>query len=248
VSSPPLAPAAWRRTAAVTWWDLRSVLGNGEQLIVMAVIPVGLLLAIALTGTPDLSPLPQGSGALAAAVAVATVSSAFTGQAIAVAFDRRSGLLRFFIATPAGRRGVVAGRLLSVVVLVLGQLVVLLCAALAIRVEVSWSIAAALAVTVIAGTAAFAALGLLLGGTARAEAVLAVANLAWLLMVAGGGLVLPPDRLPLADLVALTPPGLLGEAARVAAAEGRIDPGRCVALLLWAVPLGVAAARLLRWR
>ena len=41
------------------------------------------------------------------------------------------------------------------------------------------------------GTAAFASLGLLLAGTLRAEATLAAANLIYLLLLAGGAVVLP---------------------------------------------------------
>lgn len=49
----------------------------------------------------------------------------------------------------------------------------------------------AVVVTVLLGTAAFAALGLLLAGVLRAEATLAAANLVYLLLLAGGGVVLP---------------------------------------------------------
>ena len=43
----------------------------------------------------------------------------------------------------------------------------------------------------LAGTAAFVALGLLLAGTLRSEAVLAVANLVWVLLAAGGAVLVP---------------------------------------------------------
>ena len=41
------------------------------------------------------------------------------------------------------------------------------------------------------GTAAFASLGLFVAGVLRAEATLALANLVYLLLMAGGGVVLP---------------------------------------------------------
>jgi ABC-2 type transport system permease protein len=227
---------------------VRTVLGNAEQVLVTAILPVALLVTLVVTETPDLAPLPQGPAALAAAVAVAVVSSAFTGQAIALAFDRRSGLVRFLVATPLGRSGVVGGRLVAVAVVVAGQLVLLVAAAAALGVPLSPSRVGALAVVAACAAAAFTGFGLLLGGTVRAEGVLAVANLAWVAMVSLGGLVVPPERLPAAWLTGVLPPGLLGEAARAATVDGRVDAMACLALLAWAAVAGSLAGRLLRWR
>ncbi len=229
-------------------WDLRTVVGNGEQLLVAAVIPTSLLVALTVTGAPGLGPLPRAPAALAAAVAVAVVSSAFTGQAIGLAFDRRSGLVRFLVTTPLGRSGVVAGRLLAVVAVVAAQLGLLLATAAVLGHRPELSALVALVTVTACGTAAFAGLGLLLGGTVRAEGVLALANLAWLAMVGLGGLVVPVDRLPGAAVTGVLPPGLLGEAARAAVVEGRLDVVACLLLLAWAALAAGLAARLLRWR
>lgn len=245
--SAPAAPLP-ARLAAAGWWDLRTIVGNGEQVLVTAVIPVLLLVAMVRTATPDLSPLPQGPAALAAALAVAVVSSAFTGQSIALAFDRRSGLLRYLVTTPLGRRGVVAGRVIATAVLVPAQAVVLLVTAAVLGVPLGIDAVLSLVVVSFCGAAAFGPLGLLLGGTVRAEAVLAIANLSWLVMLALGGLVIPLDRSPGGTLVAFVPPGLLGEAARAAAVDGRVDALACLGLLAWGAVLAVLAGRLLRWR
>ncbi|MGF1662199.1 MAG: ABC transporter permease [Kineosporiaceae bacterium] len=250
-AGPPGAPGAAppaRRLLAAVGWDLRTLLGNGEQLLVTAVVPTALLVALAVTGTPDLTPLPQAEAALAAAVAVAVVSSAFTGQAIALAFDRRSGLVRFLVTTPLGPAGVVAGRLVAVAIVVAAQLTLLLATAALLGHRPAPAALAGLVVVAGCGTAAFAGLGLLLGGTVRAEGVLAVANLAWLAMVGLGGLVVPVERLPGAAVAGVLPPGLLGEAARAAAVEGRVDVAACLMLLTWAALAAGLAARLLRWR
>jgi ABC-2 type transport system permease protein len=248
VTGAAAAAPAWRRLRAAVGWDLRTLLGNGEQLLVTAVIPTALLVGLTVTGTPDLAPLPRAEAALAAAVAVAVVSSAFTGQAIALAFDRRSGLVRFLVTTPLGRPGVVTGRLVAVATVVAAQLALLVATAALLGYRPDPAALAGLAVSAGCGTAAFAGLGLLLGGTVRAEGVLAVANLAWLAMVALGGLVVPVERLPGAAVTGLLPPGLLGEATRAAAVEGRIDPVACLLLLGWAALAAALAARLLRWR
>ena len=49
---------------------------------------------------------------------------------------------------------------------------------------------------VLLGCAAFGALGILVGGTLRAEITLAVANLIWLVLVFVGGIVVPVDEMP----------------------------------------------------
>ena len=66
---------------------------------------------------------------------------------------------------------------------------------------------------VVLGTAAFGALGLLIAGTLRAEATLAVANLVYVVLLVGGGLLVPLSRYPgnSAPVLELLPSGALGE-------------------------------------
>ena len=106
---------------------------------------------------------------------------------------------------------------------------------------------AALAV-VLLGTASLTALGLLLGGTVRAEGVLAVANLVWVLLVAGGGVLLPASAAgPLAPVVVLLPSGAVGEGLRAALGTGAV-PGTALAVLAgWTVVAVLAARRWFRW-
>ena len=72
------------------------------------------------------------------------------------------------------------------------------------------------------GTAAFVALGLLVAGLLRAEAVLALANLVWVLLLAGGAVLLPAEQLParLAGVARALPSGALGEGL-----HRDLDPG-----------------------
>ena len=97
-----------------------------------------------------------------------------------------------------------------------------------------------LLVSLLLGSAAFVALALLLAGTLRAEAVLAVANLVWVLLL-GLGVLVPTDQLPgaLATVAALLPSGALGDAVRrpssTAAGPGR--SGRCSSAGAWSAAL-----------
>jgi ABC-2 type transport system permease protein len=98
------------------------------------------------------------------------------------------------------------------------------------------------------GTAAFASLGLLVAGTLRAEATLAAANLIYLLLMAGGAVVLPAKAYGGAQhLLTWLPSGALGEAVRGALIHGSCYGRDQVVLLAWAVVGTVLTARTFRW-
>nr|WP_236723349.1 ABC transporter permease [Mycobacterium avium] len=193
--------------------ELKLLLRNGEQLLLTMFIPITLLVGLTL--------LPLGSfGQHRAAtftpviMALAVISTAFTGQAIAVAFDRRYGALKRLGATPLPVWGIIAGKSLAVVTVVFLQAILLG----AIGFALGWRpalAALALGAAVIAlGTAVFAALGLLLGGTLRAEIVLALANLMWFVFAGLGALTVDSGVIPVGVKWAarLTPSGALTEA------------------------------------
>jgi ABC-2 type transport system permease protein len=106
----------------------------------------------------------------------------------------------------------------------------------------------ALTLAVCLGTAAFAALGLFVAGVLRAEATLALANLVYLLLMAGGGVVLPTSTYGAASsLIAWLPSGALGEAVRAALVDASIDGRSLLVLAGWAVVGAVLTARTFRW-
>jgi len=236
--------------AAQAGTELRLALRNGEQVLLTLLIPAVLLLGLTLL---DLVPLPSPRiDAVAPGVlALAVMSTAFTGQAIAFGFDRRYGVVRRLAATALPRWLLVAGRLVAVLGVVVVQVVVLgaLAAALGWRpapAGVGWAL-----LLVLLGTAAFGALGLLLGGTLRAEITLAVANVVWFLLLLAGGIVVPLAQLPgpLAAVAALLPSGALAESLRAVLTTGAPPAaGPVLVLLAWAAVAGVAAARLVRLR
>ena len=239
-----------RMLAAQAGTELRLALRNGEQVLLTLLIPVVLLVGLTLL---DLVPLPSPRvDAVAPGVlALAVMSTAFTGQAIAFGFDRRYGVVRRLAATALPRWLLIAGRLVAVLGVVAVQVVVLgaIAAALGWRpapAGVGWAL-----LLVLLGTAAFGALGLLLGGTLRAEITLAVANVVWFLLLLAGGIVVPLAQLPgpLAAVAALLPSGALAEGLRTALTAGA-SPGATpvLVLLAWAAVAGLAATRLVRLR
>ena len=224
--------------------ELKLLLRNGEQLLLTMFIPITLLVGLTL--------LPLGAfGDSRAAtfvpviMALAVISTAFTGQAIAVAFDRRYGALKRLGATALPVWGIIAGKSSAVVAVVFLQAIILG----AIGFGLGWRphvIGLALGAGIIAlGTAAFAALGLLLGGTLRAEIVLAVANLLWFVFAGLGALTLETNMIPTAVKWAarLTPSGALTEALSQAMTVS-IDWFGVVVLAGWGA-LGALTA--LRW-
>jgi ABC-2 type transport system permease protein len=100
------------------------------------------------------------------------------------------------------------------------------------------------------GTIAFAGLGLLMAGTLRAEATLALANLLFLVSLVLGGIVIPLDRLPatIASVAAILPPAALTAALAIGLGSVAGDPsGPLLVLAVWAVVAAGLAALLFRW-
>ena len=103
--------------------------------------------------------------------------------------------------------------------------------------------------TLVLGAAAFTALGLLVAGTIRAEATLAVVNTMWVLLATVGGTLLPARHFPggAAVLIELLPSGALGSALRAEMLGSGSPWGPHLVLLLWAAGAGLLARRLFRW-
>lgn len=246
----PGAGAPGRMLAVQAGTELRVALRNGEQVLLTLLIPVVLLVGLTLL---DVVPLPEPRiDAVAPGVlALAVLSTAFTGQAIAFGFDRRYGVIRRLAATALPRWLLVAGRLVAVLGIVAIQMVVLgaIAAALGWRpapAGVGWAVP-----LVLLGCAAFGALGILLGGTLRAEVTLAVANVVWFVLLLAGGIVIPLDQLPgpMAGVAAVLPSGALAEGLRVVLTTGAPPgAGPVLVLLAWAAVATLLATRLVRLR
>ena len=99
------------------------------------------------------------------------------------------------------------------------------------------------------GAASFTALGLLVAGTVRPEATLAITNLLWILLGALGGIVVPAERLPALaqNIVHFLPSGALGQALRDAFLQGVVAWPAVLVLLLWTLVAGAAAIRWFKW-
>lgn len=248
--TPSAAPAA-RRVRAQAGFEARMILRNGEQVLVTVVIPVLALVGL-VRGTfveIDTDGLSRVAYLTPGVLALAVMTASFTSQAIATAFDRRNGVLRLMATTPLGRGGLLAGKVLGVLAVEAVQVVLLAAAAVALGWRPTPAAFALALVGVVLGTAAFTALALLVAGTLRAEAVLALANLLLLVLALGGGVIVPADRLPgpFAAIASWLPSGALGDVLRGALLDGSLPVVPVLVLAAWTAVLGVLAARLFRW-
>ena len=250
----PMPGAASMRRMVVTQarMESRLMLRNGEQLLIAVVIPVIVL--VGMVSAADSLGLdyahPVVDVITPGVLALAVLSTSFTSLAIATGFERRYGVLKRLGTSPLPRSGLLAGKILALLMVEVLQIAVISGVALLL----GWSPSpgavgvAGAVLAVVLGTAAFAALGLLVAGTLRAEATLAVANLVYLLLLAGGAVILPAAAYgAFGELAVWLPSGALGEAMRDALLHGEVAWRELAVLGGWAVVGGYAASRTFSW-
>ncbi|HEX5589639.1 MAG TPA: ABC transporter permease [Candidatus Limnocylindrales bacterium] len=244
------APAL-RAVGALAGYELRLTARRGENLLVTIVIPAGVLLFFGTIGVvPGIDGRPVDF-LLPGTLALAVIASGLASLGIVTAYERVYGVLKRLGGAPLPAWGLVAAKLAAVLALELVQVAVLVAVGAG---ALGWrpSPAASLPLLVIAlvlGTAAFAGLGLLLAGTLRAEATLAIANGLFLACLVLGGIVLPLDQLPapLEAVARLLPAGALADLFRAALTGAPNPVGPAVALAAWAVGAAALAVRTFRW-
>lgn len=242
------APAS-ARILAQTRFEAATLLRNGEQLLVALVLPAMALVGLALSQSPSLGPGRRIDVAVPGVLALAVISTAFTGQAISTAFDRRYGVLRLLGVSPLGRDGLLIAKALAVLTVELLQGVVIGALGLSLGWHPRWIGLFAAGLLALVGTWAFVALALLLAGTLRAEGVLALANLIWILLLGIGGVIIPrTEMLPgLSHLAAVLPSGALGDGLREAFIGGRLAVLPLLVLVIWGAVATALASRTFRW-
>ena len=124
--SPGAAPLP-RMLRAQARLETRMVLRNGEQLLLTVVIPVLVLLVFGSVEVVDLGGRSERLDFLVPGVlALAVLSTAFTGLAIGTGFERRYGALKRLGATPLPRGALLAAKGLAVLAVEALQVVLLL--------------------------------------------------------------------------------------------------------------------------
>ena len=245
---PGAAPLV-RQVAAQAAMESRLMLRNGEQLLLAVVIPVIVLIGgvqgahrIGLSFShPAVDVFTPG------VLALAVMSTAFTSLAIATGFERRYGVIKRLGSSPLPRSGLLGGKIVGLLGIEVLQVAVISGVALLLGWDPHPGGLGAL-LAVVLGTAAFASLGLFVAGVLRAEATLAAANLVYLLLMAGGAVVLPTSAYgSFGAVVQWLPSGALGDAMRAALIDGRTDWLDLAVLLVWAAVGTFLTARTFKW-
>ena len=177
----PRQAGAARMLLAQALIEARLFLRHGEQQLLSLVIPLGSLIALSLLPLLDVEDPVEV--VLPLTLAISAVSAGFTGQAIAVAFDRRYGALKRIGASGVPRWVIIAGKVFGVLAVSAVQTILLSGTALVLGWRPDPLTLPVAILTLIVGIAAFTALGLLMGGTLSSEIVLALANLVWFLLI-----------------------------------------------------------------
>ncbi|WSC90800.1 ABC transporter permease [Streptosporangium sp. NBC_01639] len=234
---------------AQTGAEIRAMLRNGEQLLLTMIIPVLLLVGFSAAPLVDVGGGSRVDFVTPGVLALAVMSTAFTGQAIATGFERRYGVLKRLGATPLSRTGLMLAKTLAVIAVEIIQVVVISGVAAVLGWRPAGSPLAAL-LLILLGTAAFSGLGLLMAGTLRAEATLAAANLVFLIMLGCGGVIFPLSKFPgsVQPVLELLPISALAGGLRSVLSEGSGLPLAAAAILaVWAVLSLLLTSRTFRW-
>jgi ABC-2 type transport system permease protein len=230
--------------------EIRLTLRRGEAVVITMVVP---LLALIGVGRSDVIRVPGDrlGFVVPGTIALAVMSTAFTGQAISTGYERSYGVLKRLGTSPLSVPGLLAAKTAAVCSIIAGQVMLLAVAGglLGWRPRLAGGAAglAAAVVLIALATAAFCGFALLMAGTLRAEATAGAANLVYLLFVVGGGLLFPlPAHAP---GLRWLPTAALAEGLRAVLAHGTAAPAWCwVDLVGWAVVGVAAAARWFRWQ
>ena len=244
-----------RSIGALAALELKLTARRGENILATIIIPIAVLLFFAGT-----SVIPQATHPvdflLPGSICLGLIAAGTVNLGIATGYDRSYGVLKRLGGSPLPRWGLIAAKLIAVSVLEVVQVVALLVVAVVVlgwAPGAAWSPLLFLAALAL-GTAAFAGLGLLLAGTLRAEATLALANALFLAFLMLGGVILPIDHLPafLQPIATVLPASALSSLIRAGLDSGGAGAATSIVQPLairaaWAVAAIALAARRFRW-
>lgn len=231
--------------------ELRSTARRGDAILLNLAIPAGLLVFFSAV---KVLPLPAGvqhpvDFLAPGLLALAVMSSSMVSLGIATGFERQYGVLKRLGSTPLGRPKLLAAKIVAIAAVEIFQVAVLAGIAVAFGWRPGGPVALA-ALALLAGTAAFAGLGLLMAGSLRGEVTLAAANGLYLLLLLLGGMLFPISDLPavLRYTAEALPSGALSQVLHSTLSAGAAQSaGSWLVLVGWAVAAPTAAARTFRW-
>ncbi|MGH8983967.1 MAG: ABC transporter permease [Acidimicrobiia bacterium] len=233
---------------AQTRIELLLTVRRAESLLVTLAIPVGILVFFSKVDAANTSLDDPVAFLVPGVLALAVMSTAMVSLGIATGYERRYGVLKRLGSTPLSRSGLITAKTLNVLLIEILQAAVIVVVGLTLGWDVTPRLVPGLALLLI-GTIAFAGIGMLLAGTLRAEANLALSNGLFLVLLFLGGMAYPLDRLPgaLEAFARALPAAALAESVRDVLAGAAFPVGSVVVLIAWAVVAPLAAVHWFRW-
>lgn len=229
--------------------ELLLTLRRGESVLVTFLIPLGILGFFARVDTVSTDLDDPVDFLVPGVLAIAVMAAAMVSLGIATGFERRYGVLKRLGSTPLGRGRLIAAKTGTVLVIETLQALAILAMGVVLGFDLGTGLLGAM-VLVLLGTVAFAGIGLLMAGTLRAEANLALSNALFLVFLFLGDMAYPLDRLPAAleGLGRALPAAALAESLRsVLNPELDFAAGAFAVLVTWAIAAPLLAARFFRW-
>ena len=228
--------------------ELTVMIRNGEQLLLLVVIPVMLLVFFSQTDFLPNDNENKIDFLLPGILSLAVISTAMVSLGIATGFERSYGVLRRLGTTPLGTRRLVAAKMSAICIIEIAQLVILTVVGLLLGWNPSRINSLQILLFLILGMACFAGIGLTLAGRLRAEVNLAAQNGLYLVFLMLGGIFVESDELPstLSQISAFSPSSLLSGLLRDSF-KNTVVLADAFALCGWAIAACVLAVTSFKW-
>jgi ABC-2 type transport system permease protein len=238
-----------RSVTAQAVMELKLLLRSGESLLVTLGIPLGVLLFFSAIDVLPMGDEEPVTFLVPGVLAISVTATGLVAVAIQTAFERKYGVLKRLGGTPLSRTSFLLAKGLAVAAILAVQTgLVLALAAGVLGWRAEGSVLGGLAI-VLLGAVTFTAIGLLLAGTLRAEATLALSNALFLVLLVVSGITFDAAALPdgLAAVGLALPAGALGEALRAALVAGELAGGAVAVVAGWGLLAVLVASRRFRW-
>lgn len=229
--------------------ELTVMARNGEQLLLLVVIPIMLLVFFSQT---DFLPTSSGSRInflMPGILSLAVMSTAMVSLGIATGFERSYGVLKRLGTTPLGTRRLVMAKVSAICIIEIAQLALLIIVGQLLGWSPNRINLPQVLLLLLIGTSCFAGIGLTLAGRLRAEINLAAQNGLYLVLFLLGGILVPNDELPktLGNVAQVLPSSLLSSLLRDSFNNNTFDLTDAVALGGWAFAVCALAVISFKW-
>ena len=229
--------------------ELTVMARNGEQLLLLIVIPIMLLVFFSQTDFLTTTSENKIDFLMPGIISLAVMSTAMVSLGIATGFERSYGVLKRLGTTPLGTRRLVLAKVAAICAIEIAQLVFLIFVGQLLGWNPSQVNLVQILLLLLIGTSCFAGIGLTLAGRLRAEINLAAQNGLYLALLLLGGIFVSNDELPktLGNVAQVLPSSLLSSLLRNSFNSNELVITDAIALCGWALSVCAIAVISFKW-